>query len=281
MQEILIPILILAGLGLLAGLLLAIASAVMSVKTDETVAALTEALPGVNCGACGYSGCSAYAAALAKGGKDGSVKTNLCAPGGDPVSKKVSEILGTGYSDVEEQVAVVCCNGNCTVTDKKYDYHGTPSCAACNTLFAGNGACAYGCLGFGDCVNACPYGAISIRDGIAVIDRNICTGCGICVSKCPKHLILRHRLTGTVDVVCANHQDGKTARAICKNGCIACGKCERTCQYDAIHVVDKLARIDYEKCVSCGACVEACPVKCIHMAQPTLGGTVAVQDESC
>ena len=105
MQEILIPILILAGLGLLAGLLLAIASAVMSVKTDETVAELTEALPGVNCGACGYSGCSAYAAALAKGGKDGSVKTNLCAPGGDPVSKKVSEILGTGYSDVEEPVS--------------------------------------------------------------------------------------------------------------------------------------------------------------------------------
>ena len=281
MQEILIPILILAGLGLLAGLLLAIASAVMSVKTDETVAELTEALPGVNCGACGYSGCSAYAAALAKGGKDGSVKTNLCAPGGDPVSKKVSEILGTGYSDVEEQVAVVCCNGNCNVTGKKYDYHGTPSCAACNTLFAGNGDCAYGCLGFGDCVNACPYGAISIRDGIAVIDREICTGCGICVSKCPKHLILRHRLTGTVDVGCANHQDGKTARAVCKNGCIACGKCERTCQYDAIHVEDKLAKIDYEKCVSCGACVEACPVKCISMAQPTSGGTVAEQNKTC
>ncbi len=267
MWDILLPVLILSGLGLLAAVLLVVASALMSVKSDETVAQLTELLPGVNCGACGYSGCSAYAAALAKGGRDGSVKTNLCAPGGDATAKKIGELLGTGFSDVEEQVAVVCCNGNCDVTGKKYDYHGTPSCAACNSFYAGNGDCAYGCLGFGDCVNSCPYGAIKIENGIAVIDRETCTGCGICVTKCPKHLIMRHRLSGTVSVVCASHADGKTTRTVCKNGCIACGKCERTCPHDAIHVIDKLAVIDYEKCTSCGACVEACPVKCIHQAK--------------
>ncbi len=274
MQEILLPILILSALGLLAGTLLVIASAVMGVKEDETVSKLTEALPGVNCGACGYSGCSGYAAALAKDGKDGTVKTNLCAPGGDSVSKKLSGILGTAYSDVEEQVAVVCCNGDCHATEKKYDYQGITSCVACNTLFAGNDACAYGCLGFGDCARACPYGAISVQDGIAVIDRSRCTGCGVCVDSCPKHLILRHPLVAVTDVLCSNHQVGKATRAVCKNGCIACGKCEKTCRYDAIHTVDRVARIDYEKCVGCGDCVEACPIKCIRIASPTLGGTV-------
>ncbi len=267
MWDILLPILILAGLGLLAAVLLVVASAVMSVESDETVERLTELLPGVNCGACGYSGCSGYAAALAEGGKDGSVKTNLCAPGGDATAKKISALLGTEYTDVEEQLAVVCCNGNCDATGKKYDYHGTPSCAACNRFYAGNSDCAYGCLGFGDCVNACPYGAIKLENGIAVIDRGICTGCGICVTKCPKQLIMRHRLSGTVSVACASHADGKSTRTACKNGCIACGKCERTCPHDAIHVVDKLAVIDYEKCTSCGACAEACPVKCIHQAR--------------
>ncbi len=278
MWDILLPIFILAGLGLIAAILLVIASALFSVKTDETVETLTETLPGINCGACGYSGCSGYATALAEAGKSGSVKTNLCAPGGDPVAKKISEILGTGYSDVEEQVAVVCCNGNCDVTAKKHDYHGTPSCAACNSFYAGNGDCAYGCLGFGDCAAACPYHAISIQNGVAVVDRERCTGCGLCVTKCPKQLILRHRLTGHVDVVCANHSGGKETRTVCKNGCIACGKCERTCPNDAIHVVDKLARIDYDKCIDCGACAEACPVKCIQKSEPTQGGTVLARE---
>lgn len=280
MWDILLPILILAGIGLLAAVLLVVASALFGVEADETVTELTEALPGVNCGACGYSGCSGYAAALAEGGKSGAVRTNLCAPGGGPVAKKVSEILGTEHADVEEQVAVVCCNGNCDVTGKKHDYHGTPSCAACNSLYAGNGDCAYGCLGFGDCVAVCPYSALSIRNGIAVVDRGLCTGCGLCVTKCPKHLIMRHRLTGNVDVVCVNHSSGKETRAVCTNGCIACGKCQRTCPHDAIHVIDNLAQIDYGKCTSCGACVEACPVKCIRMSAPTDGGTVSAEREA-
>ncbi len=279
MWDIILPILILVGIGLVAAILLVIASALFSVKEDETVTKLTEALPGINCGACGFSGCGGYAAALAEGGKDGKVNTNLCAPGGDPVSKKISEILGTSYSDVEEKVAVVCCNGNCDATGKKHDYHGTPSCAACNSFYAGNGDCAYGCLGFGDCAAACPYHAISIHNGVAVVDRTLCTGCGLCVTICPKQLITRHRLTGIVDVVCANHTSGKETRAVCSNGCIACKKCERTCPHDAIHVVEQLAQIDYEKCTSCGACVAACPVKCIRMSEPTEGGTVNAAKE--
>lgn len=274
MNDIILPVLILTGIGLGAGLLLVLASVLLQVKKDDTAEKLTELLPGINCGACGYSGCASYAAALAKGGRDGSVKPNLCAPGGDATAKKISAFLGTETAEVEEQVAIVSCGGNCNVTGKRFDYHGTPSCEACNSLYSGNGDCAYGCLGFGDCVRSCPYGAISIENGIAVIHRELCTGCGICVSKCPKHLILRHRLSGLVDVKCANHNDGKATRAVCTNGCIACGKCEKTCPYDAIHVKDKLAVIDYEKCTSCGACVKVCPVKCISMAEMDTGGAV-------
>ena len=64
MNEILLPILLVAGIGLVLGLGLAIASKVMAVPVDEKEEKITEVLPGANCGACGFSGCAGYAAAL-------------------------------------------------------------------------------------------------------------------------------------------------------------------------------------------------------------------------
>lgn len=254
-----LPVLIFVVLGLVAGLLLSFASAYLGVKTDEKVEAVRGALPGINCGACGFSGCDDYAKAVA-----GGEKTNLCVPGGGKTAQDLAAIMGTEAEDVEKNVAVVRCNGVHGATGKKYEYTGTPSCAGANKYYSGDGQCPYGCLGYGDCTHACIFDALHVIDGVAYVDPEKCTGCGQCAQECPKGLIDIKPLSKPVVVICASQQNGKNTRAACTNGCIGCRKCEKTCPYDAVHVDNFLARIDYEKCTACGKCVEVCPVSCIH-----------------
>ncbi len=260
-ETYILPVLIFIGLGLAAGLLLSVASVLFHVPTDERVTKVRACLPGINCGACGYRGCDDYAAAIVEKG----AKTNLCIPGGDTASKQISSVLGTEYQDVIEQVAYVRCNGTPEATSPKYIYTGVSSCAGATALYSGQGSCAYGCLGFGDCTKACIFDAIHVVNQVAVVDPDQCTGCQRCTIECPKGLIGMKRKDKPVIVVCSNRQTGKNTRSVCQNGCIACKKCERSCPHDAIHVTDNLASIDYEKCTSCGTCVEVCPVGCIKM----------------
>ena len=254
-----IYVLIFAAIGLVSGILLTVAAKFLEVKEDEKVIALNDALPQMNCGSCGFSGCSGYAKALAQKG----VATNLCKPGGDPVSKKISEILGVDYADVEETVAFIRCNGTCDALNKKFDYVGEQSCLAVNAFYNGKGSCPHSCAGFGDCVKACPNGAIKITNGVAVVDNKKCVGCGMCMSVCPNHIIELKPLVKTVAVKCSSKETGKVTVSNCKNGCIGCKMCEKVCPSGAITVTDNLASIDYDKCTSCGACVEKCSRKCI------------------
>ena len=258
-NEILFPILILGGLGVLATVILFIAAKFMRVPVDERALALRAVLPGANCGACGYAGCDDYAKALAAGG----VKTNLCVPGGDTCAKDISEILGTEAEDIIEKKAFVRCGGTCGNTEKLFRYEGTPTCHACNAFYAGNGTCNYMCLGYGDCIAACKFEAISIKDGIAVIDRQRCTGCGMCKEACPNNLITMEGDAAQVFVRCHNPSKGATTRKACKVGCIGCHACEKVCPTGAITVEDNLARVDQSKCTQCGACVEKCPTNAI------------------
>ena len=179
-MEYLVPILLFVGLGLLAGILLTVFSRVFAVKQDERAVQVREVLPGANCGACGYAGCDAYAEAVAKG-----AKTNACIPGGQAVAEKVSAIMGVAAEAVVSKKATVRCNGNCQATSDKYVYTGEPTCSACNVLYSGRSTCTSGCLGFGDCAKVCPYGAITVSDGVAVINRQLCTGCGILIGFAP------------------------------------------------------------------------------------------------
>ncbi|WP_069988446.1 RnfABCDGE type electron transport complex subunit B [Massilioclostridium coli] len=254
-----LPILIFIGLALLAGLLLSIASVFLGVKEDEKVEKIRDCLPGINCGACGYSGCDDYAKAVANG-----AAPNQCVPGGPSVAKQVAEIMGVEAGAIEKKAAYVHCNGNLHATHSKYDYQGELTCQAASKLYSGDKACIYGCLGYGDCSKICPVEAISIQDGVAWVDEETCISCGRCVDTCPKNLIHLKPVNKPVVVACNNPQRGKAVMNVCSNGCIGCGKCQRTCQYDAIHVENFIARIDYEKCTSCGECIEQCPVNCIH-----------------
>ena len=249
-----------AATGFLCALVLAIASKVMAVKVDEDVARLRKILPGVNCGACGYSGCDSYAAALAHDG----AKVNVCLPGGNTVSKEISEILGVAAEDVVPKTAFVHCGGDDRVRKRKMDYSGIRTCYAEKQLYGGQNACVFGCLGYGDCVAVCPEGAICVENGLARVDPRKCMGCGLCAKVCPNKVIFVEFKTTRVTVRCKNPEKGAIVRKKCSSGCIGCMKCVRECPEQAITANGNLAVIDYEKCVGCRTCADACVTKCIQ-----------------
>lgn len=259
LNDILLAAALVTGIGLICGILLALASKFMNVKREERFDMLRSLLPGANCGACGYTGCDGYAKALLSG----KVKTNLCVPGADSVSKKLSEALGVKFEDVIEQVAFVHCNGNCDAVKDKQVYHGIESCVAANLIYGGTLSCTYGCLGYGDCQKVCPENAICIEDSVARVDTRKCIGCGLCVKTCPNNLITLFSDINKTVVMCSNKEKGASTRKHCVNGCIGCKKCELNCPSKAVKVIDNLAVIDYDKCTGCGICVSNCPVKCI------------------
>ena len=255
MMEILIPILAVTVIGLICAVGLAVASSVMAVKEDTRFTEIRECLPGANCGACGYTGCDGYAKALLEPG----TKTNLCVPGADAVAAQIAALLGVAAEDVVEKIAVVQCAGTCEATSVKADYRGIPSCAAAKLFYGGNGSCIFGCMGFGDCVKACPQGAISMQDGIACVNHTACIGCGICAQTCPQKIIEIVPDIIRTEVLCSSYHNGPYTKKVCSSGCIGCHKCEKTCPQGAITVDNFLARIDWNKCTACGACASVCP----------------------
>lgn len=250
------PVLLTVIVGLIASVMLAVAAKFMAVPVDETAVKIRECLPGANCGACGFAGCDDYAAALAK---DPTIRTNLCVPGADGVAAMVAGVLGQEALDVVEMVANVKCSGICDAAKTEMDYQGLKSCAAVKGFFGGPGVCKYGCIGFGDCTKVCQYDAISVCEGVARVDREVCAGCGACVKACPQGIISLLPDVKRVHVECSSKDKGKIVTQACKAGCIGCKKCENTCKFDAIHVVDNLAVIDYDKCKNCGMCAKECP----------------------
>ena len=260
MIEILIAVGVVLSVGLLAGIMLALASKFFGIEEDELQKQIRACLPGINCGACGYKGCDDYASALA----NGEAKPNLCVPGAEDTANALGKVLGVEVPTPLDLVAFVHCNGNCEATTKRTEYVGYSSCRAASMLFGGPDACTYGCMGYGDCAAVCPVSAICVKDGIAHVDSSICVGCGLCTETCPKKIITLVPQEAKTVVMCNNKDKGAEARKACKNACIACKKCEKTCPHGAITVKDNLARIDYDKCTGCGQCADVCPTGCIH-----------------
>lgn len=263
MNPILFAVILLAAIGLIAGLGLAIAAKFFAVPVDEKAEAIREILPGANCGACGFSGCDGYAAALSKGE---TADTARCAPGGNDVSKQIAEYLGLSAGSVAPQAAVVLCNGTNTNAVVKMNYMGVDSCRMAEQLFGGPKECIYGCLGLGDCARACPYGAIKICDGVARIDPMTCRACKMCMRTCPKHLIeMKPIHEAKAAVLCKNTDKGAVTRKECSAGCIGCMKCTKVCETEAVTVTNFVAHVNTGKCTGCGKCAEVCPVKAINL----------------
>ena len=270
MNLILIAVIVLGVIGLVSALVLYIISNRFAVHEDARIGQVAEVLPQANCGGCGYPGCSGFAAACVKAADAGSLDGKFCPVGGQPVMDQVAGILGLAAVASAPKVAVVRCNGTCENRPRNAKFDGAQSCRVQQMTGLGETGCGYGCLGCGDCVKKCQFGALTMdpSTGLPVVDEEKCTACGACSKACPRGII-EIRLKGPkgrrVVVLCSNKDKGAVANKVCKASCIGCGKCVKTCEkFEAITLVNNLAYIDAEKCKMCRKCEEACPKGAIH-----------------
>ena len=269
MDFFLIAVIVLGSIGLIAAIVLYVCSKKFAVYEDPRIQQVNALLAGANCGGCGFAGCGGLAEALVKGADKGNIDGLNCPVGGVDTMTRVADLLDMAIANGESKIAVVRCSGSCDKRVKTAEYVGLHTCAAMHACGAGETGCGYGCLGCGDCIDACPFDAIHMNPdtNLPEVDEQKCTACGSCVKACPRTIIeLRKKgVKGRrVFVSCVNKDKGAVAIKSCKAACIGCGKCAKACQFDAITLGNNVSYIDANKCRLCRKCVEACPTKAIH-----------------
>ena len=262
-----IAIFLLGIIGAVAAIILFLISKKFEIQEDIRVSQIIEILPGANCGGCGYPGCGGFASACAKAE---SLNGLLCPVGeSTDVMKRIASIMGLEATISTPEIAVVRCNGVYNVRPRTNVYDGAKRCSIAAKLYNGETGCSFGCIGLGDCVDACAFDAIHINKatGIAEVSQDKCAACGACIKACPKNIIEMRKKgpkSRRIFVSCVNRDKGGVARKACKNACISCGKCQKECAYDAITIANNQAYIDYTKCRLCRKCVSVCPTGTIH-----------------
>jgi len=252
------------SLGLLFGALLSIASKIFEVERDRRVSEIESVLPGANCGACGYPGCAGYAEAIVSQ----NAPISLCAPGGKEVQVKIAKIIGKEVVEVEKKIAKVRCVGDNETVKKRGNYNGVQSCVAVQLSIGGDKECVYGCLGYGDCVRACPFDAIYMgENGLPVVIEDKCTGCGLCVKACPRNIIELVPESAYIFVKCVSKDFGPAVSKVCKKGCIGCGICARVNNNEGIIMKDNLPVIDYKNFKGDRTAADKCPTKVIEFIE--------------
>ncbi|HJA97609.1 MAG TPA: Fe-S cluster domain-containing protein [Candidatus Alistipes faecavium] len=267
MQVLLFTILTLCALGILSAVILYFVARKFRVEEDPRIDEVEKMLPGANCGGCGFAGCRGMADALVK--RD-DISDLFCPVGGGDCMKAIASYLGKAAAEKQPEVATVRCGGTCAKRPRTNAYNGAKSCAVAASLYVGETGCAYGCLGYGDCVAACAFDAIRMNPetGLPEVDPDKCTACGACVKACPKKVIeLRKKWpkNRAVYVSCVSKDKGAVVMKACKAGCIGCGKCVKVCAFGAITVENNLAYIDPQKCKLCRKCVNECPTGAIRL----------------
>lgn len=265
MHTIGMAVIILAIVGAGAGLLLAVSSKLLEVKRDPRIARIADMLPGGNCAGCGCPSCFAYAEKIVT--EHAAADQCVMAP---DVATAIGAELGVAIAAREPHKASIRCTGTTQVT-RRFAYTGLDSCRALQELHGGDLACAYSCLGFGDCVQVCPFDALRLNArGTPQVLRDRCVGCGACVRACPRQVIELVPVSAVPVLGCNTRDKGKTVRQICPVGCITCGLCVKVCPADAISMQDGRPLIDYDACTACGLCIEKCPRQIILSANPVM-----------
>lgn len=264
-STVLITIISLSLLGTLSALILYFVAQKFKVYEDPRIDLVEQALPGANCGGCGFAGCRNFAEALVKAD---SFEGLNCPVGGNETMSGAASILGRVAPEVAPEVAVLRCNGTPEFRARTSRYNGASNCTIANNLYGGETDCPYGCLGLGECVDACDFGAMYMDEvtGLPVIIDDKCVACGACVKACPRNIIeLRKKAKKDrkIYVSCINEDKGGPARKACKVACIGCSKCQKVCEFDAITIENNLAYIDSEKCKFCRKCEPECPTQAI------------------
>lgn len=262
--SILAAIAVVGGTGLCIGLLLGLAGRKFAVETDERVEQVRALLPGNNCGGCGFAGCDDLAKAMAAG----KAVPDDCPVNSADINKELGKMLSISAENHYRMTAYIKCNGTCDKTEKQYHYFGMRDCRKL-ALIPGKGekACSYGCMGMGSCKDICPFQAITIEDGIAVVDKSACKACKKCIDICPNHLIELIPYDLDYQVCCNSNGKGKEVKAVCEVGCISCKRCVKQCEVGAVTYKNHLAHIDAQKCIGCGECAQKCPTKVIAFLQ--------------
>jgi len=249
------------GIGLVSAVALAIADKYLSVPEDPRIERVSSLLPGANCGGCGFAGCADYARAIIAKGAD----LNLCAPGGAVCSNAIASLLGRAAVALEKRTALVLCCGDDDEATRRAAYNGINDCAAAQATAGGDKGCSYGCLGYGSCARVCPANAITVRSGLAKVDKKRCIACGKCVTVCPRKIIRLAPAAATIHVLCSSKDKGPAVKKVCGTGCIGCRLCTKLAD-GAITMDGFLAVIDYSTPLTNEETVAVCPTHCIRKA---------------
>jgi electron transport complex protein RnfB len=259
MSTILIAVAATTILGILLGAIIGYAAKVFAVEIDPRVEQVEEALPSANCGGCGYAGCTDFAKALV----NDTVEANKCPVCDSEAIQNILAILGKTGESKEKMVAIVKCDGS----DKnaiKSNYNGISDCKSAALISAGAKGCKYGCLGLGSCARACPFGAIEMTDGLAIIHPELCVGCEKCVATCPKNLIVMKPASAKVDVLCNSPAKGPDKKKVCSVSCIGCQKCVKASDEGQMSMDGFLAKVNYENPPAPEAALRSgCPTGCL------------------
>jgi electron transport complex protein RnfB len=258
-NPILLQTVIIGGTGLICAAVLAIAARFLAVHEDPRIETVTAILPGINCGACGYAGCSDYAKHIVVDG----LPVNLCAPGGHETIRKIAEFMGVSADITERRVAVVLCAGDDIVATRNAQYNGIADCSAAQQIGGNGKTCRYGCMGLGSCARVCPVGAIELVRGLAVVHPDLCISCGRCVGTCPRRLIHMVPESRFLHILCSSHDTGPDVRKNCKIGCIGCTLCVKVVNSEGISMRNNLAVMDYAVPVTNEDIITKCPQKTI------------------